>query len=314
MPDVPVLRLNNGVEIPQLGFGVFQVPPPETAEVVKTALRAGYRHIDTAQMYGNEKGVGQAVAESDLDRDDLFITSKLNNDAHGRDNALRAFDGTLAALGLERIDLFLIHWPIPRQGLFVETWQALEEVYRDGRARAIGVSNFTPHHLGRLAAETEITPALDQIELHPYLTQVEARAYNADHEIATEAWSPIGGQGGRLVAYTDTGVLRWTATFDGDAQAVTTLGSTVYVGGHFDKACKTAKTGAQGVCVDGSDDRVKLAALDAIDGHLQDWTANGNGVLGVVTLASSATLGTVAAGGAFTTINGANHKRFAQFR
>lgn len=199
MSDVPFVRFNNGVEIPQLGFGVFQVPPSDTAEVVLDALKAGYRHIDTAQMYGNEKGVGQAVAQAGIDRNDLFITSKLNNDAHGRDKALRAFEGTLADLGLEKIDLFLIHWPMPAQGLFVETWQALEEVYRDGRARAIGVSNFTAHHLGRLAAETEVTPALDQVELHPYFTQVPQRAYDADHEIATEAWSPIGGQGGKIL-------------------------------------------------------------------------------------------------------------------
>lgn len=199
MSDVPVVRLNNGVEIPQLGYGVFQVPPPDTAGVVAEALKAGYRHIDTAQMYGNEKGVGQAIAESDIDRADLFITSKLNNDKHGRDKALRGFDGTLDALGLDTIDLFLIHWPMPAQGLFVETWQALEEVYREGRARAIGVSNFTPHHLGRLAAETQVVPALDQVELHPFFTQAAQRAYDADHEIATEAWSPIGGQGGSVL-------------------------------------------------------------------------------------------------------------------
>ncbi len=207
MAEVPTIRLNNGVEIPQLGFGVFQVPPPETQAAVSEALKAGYRHIDTAEMYGNEEGVGAAIEQSGIPREDVFITSKLNNGNHGRDAALSAFDGTLKALGIERIDLFLIHWPLPSKGLFVETWQALEEVYRDGRARAIGVSNFTAHHLGRILAETDVVPALNQIELHPYFTQAELRAFDAEHEIATEAWSPIGGQGGSVLSDPTIGAL-----------------------------------------------------------------------------------------------------------
>jgi 2,5-diketo-D-gluconate reductase A len=191
-PAVPTITLNNGVEIPQLGFGVYQVPPEDTADVVTTALEVGYRHIDTAEMYGNEKGVGEAIAGSGIDRDDIFVTSKLNNGFHRREDALRAFDQSLADLGLDQVDLFLIHWPLPGIDVdFVETWKALEEIYASGRCRAIGVSNFNPHHLRRLFAETEIRPAVNQIEVHPYLAQDDVRAFDADHEIVTEAWSPI---------------------------------------------------------------------------------------------------------------------------
>jgi 2,5-diketo-D-gluconate reductase A len=191
MVAVPNVLLNNGVEIPQLGFGVFQIDPSETADAVSKAFEIGYRHIDTAQMYGNEKGVGQAFAKSGLDRSEVFITSKLNNNQLGHDAALTAFDKTLADLGLEKVDLFLIHWPLPTKRDFVETWKAFEEIYRDGRARSIGVSNFQPHHLRRLHEETTIPPAVNQIEVHPYLTQEELRAFDDEHEIATEAWSPI---------------------------------------------------------------------------------------------------------------------------
>ncbi|MGY1724853.1 aldo/keto reductase [Blastococcus sp. SYSU DS0533] len=189
---VPTLALNNGVEIPQLGFGVYQVPPEETAETVAAALEVGYRHIDTAEMYGNEKGVGEAVARSGIDRGEIFVTSKLNNGFHRRDDALRAFDQTLADLGFDQLDLFLIHWPLPGIDVdYVETWKAMEEIYRDGRCRAIGVSNFKPHHLRRLFDETEVVPAVNQIEVHPYLAQDDVRAFDAEHEIVTEAWSPI---------------------------------------------------------------------------------------------------------------------------
>jgi 2,5-diketo-D-gluconate reductase A len=189
---VPTIPLNNGVEIPQLGFGVYQIPPEDTAEAVGRALEIGYRHIDTAQMYGNEKQVGEAVAASGIDRGDIFVTSKLNNGFHRRDDALRAFDGTLEALGFEQLDLFLIHWPLPTIDVdYVETWKALEEVYASGRVRAIGVSNFNPHHLRRLFGETQVRPAVNQIEVHPYLAQDDVRAFDADHEIVTEAWSPI---------------------------------------------------------------------------------------------------------------------------
>jgi 2,5-diketo-D-gluconate reductase A len=188
---VPTVRLNNGVDIPQLGFGVFQVKPSETTEAVATALQVGYRHIDTAEMYGNEKEVGQAIAQSGIDPSEVFVTSKLNNDKHSFDVALRAFDQTLTDLATERIDLFLIHWPLPTVGDFVETWKALERVYAEGRARAIGVSNFQAHHLRRLFDETEIVPAVNQIEAHPYLAQEELLAFDAENGIATEAWSPL---------------------------------------------------------------------------------------------------------------------------
>jgi 2,5-diketo-D-gluconate reductase A len=190
---VPEIMLNNGQKIPQFGFGVFQVKQEDTVQATATALQAGYRHIDTAQMYGNEKEVGKAISQSGLDRAEVFVTSKLGNDSHRPDDARQAFDASLAALGLDYIDLFLIHWPLPTRydGDYVSTWQALEEFYRDGRARSIGVSNFQPHHLRRLHTECEIPPAVDQIEVHPYLTQDEVRQFCGGHQIAIEAWSPI---------------------------------------------------------------------------------------------------------------------------
>jgi 2,5-diketo-D-gluconate reductase A len=189
---VPTIALNNGVEIPQLGFGVYQVPPEETKGATLTAFEVGYRHIDTAQMYGNEEGVGQAIKESGLARDEMFVTSKLNNGFHAHDDALAAFDGTLERLDLEKVDLFLIHWPLPGIDVdFVETWKALEEIYASGRARSIGVSNFQATHLRRIVQEGDVVPAVNQIEVHPYLTQDELRAVNAEHGVATEAWSPI---------------------------------------------------------------------------------------------------------------------------
>ncbi|MER6441773.1 aldo/keto reductase [Streptomyces sp. NPDC001185] len=191
MTAVPALTLNNAVRIPQLGFGTFQIPPGETRDTTLAALEAGYRHIDTAEMYGNEKEVGQAVRDSGLDRDEVFVTSKLNNGAHAYDDALQAFDRTMEDLGLDRLDLFLIHWPLPGRGDFVETWKAMEEIYRSGRTKAIGVSNFQPHHLRRLLEESEVVPAVNQVEVHPYLTQGDVRAFGAEHDIATEAWSPI---------------------------------------------------------------------------------------------------------------------------
>ncbi|OCC12583.1 aldo/keto reductase [Streptomyces sp. PTY087I2] len=192
MPSVPSITLNNGVTIPQLGFGTFQIPPDETCETTVAALETGYRHIDTAQMYGNEKEVGQAVRESGLDRADVFVTSKLNNGAHAPDEAVRAFDRSLEELGFDYLDLFLIHWPLPGgAGSFVETWKTLEEIYRSGRVKAIGVSNFQENHLRRLLESSTVVPAVNQIEVHPYLTQEPLRAFGAEHGIATEAWSPI---------------------------------------------------------------------------------------------------------------------------
>ena len=215
---VPLITLNNGVEIPQLGFGVFQIEPEKTVDAVRTALDVGYRHIDTAEMYGNEKQVGEGVNGSDIPRDQVFITSKLNNGFHAYDDALKATDQTLADLGVDAVDLFLIHWPLPEVGDFVETWKALEKIYADGKARAIGVSNFQKHHLERLFAETEIVPAVNQIEVHPYLTQDDLRAFNADHGIATEAWSPIA-QGDVL----DDPVLKKIAEEKGKSTAQVTL-------------------------------------------------------------------------------------------
>ena len=192
MATVPTIRLNNGVEIPQLGFGVYQVPPEDTAEAVQTALEIGYRHIDTAEMYRNEKGVGEGIRNSGVPREEVFVTSKLNNGFHAHDAALEAFDGTLEALEFDYVDLFLIHWPLPGIDVdYVETWKAMEAIYASGRCRAIGVSNFQPHHLRRVFAESEVRPAVNQIEVHPYLANDEVRAFGAEHEIVTEAWSPI---------------------------------------------------------------------------------------------------------------------------
>ncbi len=191
MTVVPTITLNNGVEIPQLGFGVFQIPPEQTKDATLTALEVGYRHIDTAEMYGNEREVGEAVRASGIDRDQIFVTSKLNNGFHAYDDALAAFDETLKTLDLGYLDLFLVHWPLPGVGDYVETWKAMEKMYESGRVKAIGVSNFQPHHLRRIHGETSVTPAVNQVEIHPYLANEEVRAFDTEHGIATEAWSPI---------------------------------------------------------------------------------------------------------------------------
>ncbi|KUI23863.1 oxidoreductase [Mycobacterium sp. IS-1742] len=197
MSTVPTVTLNDGASIPQLGFGVYQIKPDETASAVKTALDIGYRHIDTAQMYQNERGVGEGIRDSGVDRGEIFITSKLNNGFHRPDDARRAFDRTLSELGFDGsdgyVDLFLIHWPLPTlyDGDFVSTWKTLEEFKKDGRARSIGVSNFQVDHLERLARETETVPAVNQIEVHPYFVNDAVRSYGTEHGIATEAWSPI---------------------------------------------------------------------------------------------------------------------------
>ena len=193
MSTVPTIELNDGNTIPQLGFGVFQIPPDDTADAVKTALDIGYRHIDTAEMYQNEKGVGDGIRHAGVDRSEVFVTSKLNNGFHKPDDARRAFDHTLSALGFDYVDLFLIHWPLPTLygGDYVSTWKTLEEFKKDGRARSIGVSNFQVEHLKRLAQETETVPAVNQIEVHPYFVNNEVRVYGQQHGIETEAWSPI---------------------------------------------------------------------------------------------------------------------------
>jgi 2,5-diketo-D-gluconate reductase A len=189
---VPSLKFKDGHQIPQLGFGVFQVPPENTAEAVTQALDVGYRHIDTAAAYRNEAGAGEAVTRSELERSDVFVTTKLWNDDHGHDNALRAFDQSLERLGFDYVDLYLIHWPQPDRDDYVETWEALTELKADGRARSIGVSNFQVEHLERIIDATGAVPALNQIELHPQLQQEELRRYHAEHGILTEAWSPLG--------------------------------------------------------------------------------------------------------------------------
>jgi 2,5-diketo-D-gluconate reductase A len=193
MPEVPTLMLNNGQTIPQLGFGVFQIKPEDTSAAVRTALEVGYRHIDTAEMYRNEREVGHGIAASGVAREEVFVTSKLNNGFHRPDDARAAFDRTLEALGSDYVDLFLIHWPLPTRydGDYVSTWQTLEEFYHQGRARSIGVSNFQPHHLRRLHEESDVTPAVNQIEVHPYLMQDEVRLFCTEHGIRVEAWSPI---------------------------------------------------------------------------------------------------------------------------
>ncbi|MCV7175171.1 aldo/keto reductase [Mycolicibacterium sphagni] len=193
MSTVPNLTLNDGTHIPQLGFGVFQIDPNETAAAVRTALELGYRHIDTAEMYQNEKGVGEGVRDFGIDRGEVYITSKLNNGFHKPDDARRAFDATIDALGFDYVDLFLIHWPLPTlyDGDFVSTWKTLEEFKNDGRARSIGVSNFQIHHLEQLARDAETVPAVNQIEVHPYFANDALREYGTDHSILTEAWSPI---------------------------------------------------------------------------------------------------------------------------
>lgn len=204
MTQVPNITLNTGASIPQLGYGVFQVPADEVVTPVRTALEAGYRSIDTAKVYGNEEGVGKAIAESGIPREDLFITTKLWNDDQGYDSALKAFDESLNRLGLDYVDLYLIHWPLPGKDLYVDSWKALEQIYKSGRAKAIGVSNFQISHLRRLFEETEVVPALNQIELHPNLPQAELRAFHKEHNIVTEAWSPLGRNNGLLDSDTIT--------------------------------------------------------------------------------------------------------------
>ena len=191
MTAVPTIKLNNGVEIPQLGFGVFQIEPAETRAATLEALKVGYRHIDTAEMYGNEREVAVAIRDSGIARAEVFVTSKLNNGFHARDKALAAFEESLAVMELDYLDLFLIHWPLPGVGDYVETWKALEAIYASGRVRAIGVSNFQVHHIERLARECQVVPAVNQIEIHPYFNQDDLRAFDSAHGIATEAWSPI---------------------------------------------------------------------------------------------------------------------------
>ncbi|MGP4091387.1 aldo/keto reductase [Streptomyces sp. KR55] len=218
MSSVPTVTLNNGVEIPQLGFGVFQVPDEETMAAVTHALEAGYRSIDTAAIYGNEAGVGRALATSDIAREDLFVTTKLWNADQGYDATLKAFDASLDNLGLDHVDLYLIHWPAPGRDLYLETWKAIEKLAEDGRVHTAGVSNFQPGHLTRLLKSSDLVPAVNQIELHPGLQQRELRDLHAVHGIATEAWSPLA-QGAVL----NESVLREIATRHGKSPAQVVL-------------------------------------------------------------------------------------------
>ncbi|WP_435188793.1 aldo/keto reductase [Streptomyces sp. bgisy126] len=204
-PHVPTVALNDGTEIPQLGFGVFQVPDDETTTAVAHALEAGYRSVDTAAVYGNEAGVGRALAASGIARDELYVTTKLWNADQGYDATLRAFDDSLARLGLDHVDLYLIHWPAPARDLYVDTWRAIGTLVADGRARTAGVSNFKPAHLERLLDSSDLVPAVNQIELHPGLQQRELRELHAVHRIATEAWSPLA-QGAVLADPVVTGI------------------------------------------------------------------------------------------------------------
>lgn len=194
---VPSVTLNNGVRMPQLGLGVFLVPNNEAVKSVSTALEAGYRLIDTAAAYGNEEGVGEAIRRSGIPREEIFVTSKLWNSDHGYDSAIKGFQTSLDKLRMDYLDLYLIHWPVPMRGLATDTWKGLEQVYRSGRVKAIGVSNFTIEHLEQLSQETETVPAVDQVELHPTFTQKDLRQYARDHGIQVESWYPLGGQGSK---------------------------------------------------------------------------------------------------------------------
>ena len=191
MADVPNVRLSDGVEIPQLGFGVFQVPPDDTRRAVEDALAAGYRHLDTAAAYHNERSVGDAIAASGIPRAELFVTTKLWNTEQGFDSTLAAFEKSIEALDLDHVDLYLIHWPAPARDAYIDTWHAFERIHAEGGSRSIGVSNFRIADLERLAREAETMPTINQIELHPFLQQVELRPWHAEHGLATEAWSPL---------------------------------------------------------------------------------------------------------------------------
>ncbi|MFI5747725.1 aldo/keto reductase [Streptomyces sp. NPDC051644] len=208
MSKVPSITLNNGVEMPQLGFGVWQVPDDEAAKAVATAIESGYRSIDTAAIYENEAGTGRAIAASGVAREELFVTTKLWNADQGYDSTLRAFDASLDKLGLDHVDLYLIHWPVPAKDAYIDTYKAFEKIYSDGRAKAIGVSNFLPEHLERLLGETSVVPVINQIELHPQLQQAQSRAFHAKHGIATEAWSPLGQGKGLLEVPTVVAIAR----------------------------------------------------------------------------------------------------------
>ena len=261
--SVPNITLNDGHEIPQLGFGVFQVPPDATAEAVKVALDAGYRHIDTAEMYGNEQGVADGIAAAGLDRADVYITSKLNNTFHEPDAARKAMAGTLEKLGSDYVDLFLIHWPLPTLygGDYVSTWNTMIEFQKAGYARSIGVSNFQVAHLERLAAETDVVPAVNQIELHPYFHNAAVAAYCAEHGIETEPWSPIAQ--GRVLG---DPVLTEIAAAHGKSTAQVVLRWHIQLGNVVIPKSVTPRRIEENLDVFGFElDPEQIAALDALD-------------------------------------------------
>ncbi|MDX3239895.1 aldo/keto reductase [Streptomyces sp. ME03-5709C] len=262
MSKVPDITLNNGATMPQLGFGVWQVPDDEATAAVATALEAGYRSIDTAALYQNESGTGRAIAASGIPREELFVTTKLWNTDQGHDNALRAFDTSLRKLDLDYVDLYLIHWPTPARGLYLETWRALEKIHADGRARAIGVSNFPVAQLQHLLDEGGVVPAVNQVELHPHLPQGELRAFHAGHGIATEAWSPLG-QGRGLL---DEPALAAVAGKHGRTPAQVVLRWHLQLGNVVIPKSVTPERIRENIDVFGFElDAEDLAAIDALD-------------------------------------------------
>ncbi len=263
MTRIPSLQLNDGHSIPQLGLGVWQTPSAETASVVGKAFELGYRHIDTAMIYGNEEGVGQAVAASNIARDELFITTKLWNADQGYDAALKALDTSLAKLRMDQVDLYLIHWPCPANGKFVDSWKALVQARNDGKVRSIGVSNFRAQDIEQIVEATGVTPAVNQIELHPLLQQAELRAFNAAHGIITEAWSPLA-QGGELLRHP---ALQAIAARHGKSSAQVVLRWHVQLGlVVFPKSVTPARIAENAAIFDfelGADEVATIAALDA---------------------------------------------------
>ncbi|MEE7547291.1 aldo/keto reductase [Xanthomonas sp. Kuri4-1] len=263
MSPIPSLRLNDGHRIPQFGLGVWQTPADETAYVVRTAFDLGYRHIDTAAIYGNEEGVGRAIAGAGLPRDSLFVTTKLWNAEQGRERARKALDASLGKLGLDYVDLYLIHWPCPGKDLFVETWQALVQAQQDGKVRSIGVSNFRAQDIDRLVEASGVTPAVNQIELHPLLQQAELRAYATSRGIVTESWSPLA-QGGELLGHA---TLQAIAAKHGKSTAQVILRWHVQLGlVVFPKSATPARIAENAAIFDfalDDEDMARIGALDA---------------------------------------------------
>jgi 2,5-diketo-D-gluconate reductase A len=258
---VPHVTVNNGIEVPQLGFGVWRVPRAETHRVVTAALEAGYRHIDTAKLYDNEEAVGAAVRDFGLDRDQVFVTTKVWNSDQGYDATLRAFDASMDRLGFAVLDLYLIHWPRPGKDTAVETWRAMERLYLDGRIRAIGVSNFQPDHLRALFAASDVRPAVNQVEVSPFLVQDEIRAFDAEHQIVTEAWSPIAR--GKVA---DDPVIRGIAEQLGRSPAQVTLRWHVQRGDVvFPKSVKRSRMEENFAIFDFELDESQMTAISALD-------------------------------------------------